>query len=202
MTKIEVTGKGDVPSSAFANCTNIEDILIDGGTRIFDGVFSNCKNLKHLYIPASVTQIGDKILEGCDQIETLTVPFIGRNENDTGTETSVLGGFFGWDDEGKRGREQYYDDARKLSHFYKIPDTLKNISVLRQANVPTGALERCVFIEKVSIATGRTLGAYAFSNCTALKEVSLPENMEEIGKEAFSNCSAFSSVTFKLVTNS
>ena len=201
LTLVRVTGTTDIsnlyksayiPANAFANCSNIEDIVIDGGYMVHDYAFANCKNLKHLYIPESVTQIGEKILEGCDRIEVLTVPFIGRNNRDNDTETSVLGGFFGWDDVTKRGIEQSYNELES-SHYYKIPDTLTNVSVLCQVNVPTGVFERC-HIEKVSITRGRTLGERAFSDCQYLKEISLPYDMEEIGKEAFANCIALETI--------
>ncbi len=198
LTTVEITsldGSSYIPENAFAGCANIEDIIVDGGRTIGTGAFKNCRSLKHLYIPERVTQIGEKILEGCNQIETLTVPFIGSNARDKNTATSVLGGFFGWDESGDdpMGTVQIYNEEGD-SHNYMIPDSLKYVSVLSQVNIPMGAFGDCIFLEQVSLVSGRTLGKRAFFGCTALKSVSLPNDMEEIHEEAFAGCNKLETI--------
>ncbi|MCD8180423.1 MAG: leucine-rich repeat domain-containing protein [Firmicutes bacterium] len=195
VTRVEVTGTsltGYIPMEAFKDCAYIEDIIIDGGRSILDNAFKNCKNLKNLYIPKSVSVIGDTILADCTSIETLVVPFIGANRNDTGTETSVLGGFFGYDDSNKTGIPQYYDGTNY--HYYKIPDTLKNVSILNHTDIPAGAFSECIFLEKVAIVSGASMGDRAFYNCTSLKSVTLPNDLSSIGYQAFAECESLEEI--------
>lgn len=186
LTIVEVTGTdatGYIPPGAFMNCANIVDILIDGGRSVCARAFENCKMLSNLYIPRSVQTIGSNILASCTRLKTLTVPFIGANRSDNGTETSVLGGFFGYDDDNITGVPQYYDDAH--FHYYKIPSTLKNVSVLNQTTIPYGAFMECYSIEQVSIVSGAAMNDKAFYNCTSLSKVLLPSDLMTIGANAF-----------------
>lgn len=190
VTKVEITGTDltmYIPDNAFKDCGNVADIIIDGGRSIGNYAFANCKNLKNVYIPKSIKNMGNKILQGCTRIETLVVPFIGINRQDANTETSVIGALFGWDDQDiATGTRQYYDN-NKSSHLYQIPPTLKNVSVLNQTNIPAGAFSECS-LENVSIISGAVMNDYVFYNCTELKKVSLPSNMTNIGVEAFAEC--------------
>ncbi len=195
VTKVIVTyakQSGFVPEKAFANCSNIQDIMIYNCRRVGNNAFLNCRNLRNLYLPDSVTTIEDTILAGCKRLEALTVPFIGYTDADQNSEKSVLGGFFGWDENAMDGTIQYYDGTEYKN--YLIPDTLKTVFVLCQINVPQGAFYNCDFIENVSIIKGRTLGDQAFQRCRNLKSVRLPDDMEEIGYQAFGNCEKLETV--------
>ncbi len=201
VTKVEVTGTDKaqyIPKEAFKNCANIEDIIIDGGRCVLGSAFANCKNLRNLYIPKSINTISsESILDGCTQLETLVVPFVGTDETDINTETSVLGGFFGYDDRSQaKNIMQYYryDDGVPQKHYYKIPSTLKNVSVLNQINIPVGAFMNCEFIENVSIISGATMNERAFFKCTGLKNVILPNDMVTIKSEAFAECDSLENI--------
>ena len=190
VTKVEITGtdaSNYIPKEAFKDCGFIEDIIIDGGIAVLDNAFRNCKNLKHLYIPRSISTIGETILADCTRLETLIVPFIGFNRKDQNTETSVLGGFFGYNDMDITGIIQYYNENGDY-HFYKIPRTLKDVSVLNQTDIPAGAFSECKFIEKVAIVTGASMGNNAFYHCASLKTVTLPNDLQTIGAIAFAEC--------------
>ncbi len=198
VTKVEVTGTDRnlyIPESAFKDCIYIADIIIDGGRAVSDRAFENCKSLKNLYIPKSIHNIGEEILLDCVNLETLTVPFIGNSHNDKNTETSVLGGFFGYDDTDMiKGTKQYYKYGQQDSHYYKIPQTLKNVSVLNQPVIPTGAFMECDFIERVSIVSGAEMGEQAFYNCVSLKTITLPNDMQTMKTQAFANCESLENI--------
>ena len=204
VTRVEITGKDKnmyILSNAFKNCLNIEDIVIDGSRSIGASAFADCRRLKNVYIPKSVDNISGKIFEGCTQIETIVVPFIGINRQDNNTETSVLGAFFGWyedetsDEAVAKGVRQYYDNSYSnlASHLYKIPLTLKNVSVLNQTNIPAGAFSESSVVN-VSIVSGVKMNDYVFYHCSELKKVLLPNNMEIIGKYAFAECESLETI--------
>ena len=198
ITKVEVTGtdrKQYIPEEAFANCANIEDLIIDGGRSVQDNAFKSCRALKNLYLPKSVSTIGKTILADCERLTTLAVPFIGSDRNDTNKETSVIGGFFGWNemDGGAKTTKQYYNENGDY-HFYKVPSTLKNVSILYQANIPAGALSECDFVENVTIVTGSKIGKWAFYHCASLKTVVLPNDMTVIDDQAFADCESLETI--------
>ncbi len=196
VTKIEVTcpnKNGYIPKEAFKDCANIVDIIINGGNSILDGAFENCRNLKNLYIPNSISTMGTNLLVNCSKLNTLTVPFIGKGKLDQNTETSVLGAFFGYDDDDITGTMQYYNQNGDY-HYYRVPHTLKNVSVLSQTNIPYGAFMECGNLEQVSIVTGAVMNDYTFYNCTGLKKVSLPNDLKTIGYEAFAECESLESI--------
>lgn len=195
ITTVEVTSKDKnnyIPMEAFKDCGFIEDIIIDGGRNILNNAFANCKNLKNLYIPKSISSIGTTILADCTKLETLTVPFIGISRSDHNTATSVLGGFFGYDDTTITGTMQYYDGENY--HYYKVPRTLKNVSILNQTTIPSGAFMECDFIENVSIVTGAEMGEKAFYDCVSLKTVILPNDLRTIGDQAFAECAELETI--------
>ncbi len=200
VTRVEVTGtdrSNYIPPQAFKDCGNIEDIIIDGGRSILDNAFVNCKLLKHLYIPRSVNNMGKEILAGCTQLNTLTVPFIGDNRRDNNSETSLLGAFFGYDNDIAHSTLQYYNNNTE-KHYYKIPKTLKSVTILNQTDIPVGAFMNCDFLEKVSIVTGANMGENAFYNCSELKEVSLPNDLQNIGEQAFAECESLEIVNIPI----
>lgn len=201
VTKVEVTSKDRsayIPVEAFKNCAYIEDIIIDGGRTICINAFENCYNLKHLYLPKSISTIGNasgnRIMSGCTRLETIVVPFVGTNRRDANTETSVIGSFFGYDDTNSAtGTMQYYDNNGAF-HYYKVPKTLKNVSIINQTDIPVGAFMECDFIENVSIVSGAVMNDYAFYHCTSLKTVALPSDMTSIGAEAFAECESLETI--------
>jgi hypothetical protein len=70
-----------------------------------------------------------------------------------------------------------------------IPSTVQTIGV--------GAFNGCTKLKSVTIskkAELSSIGRYAFSDCTALKEISI--NAETVGGYAFKNCTKLSKVTF------
>mgnify|MGYP006064049709 CR=1 FL=1 len=194
VTKVEITGEdGYVPKSAFANCGNIVDIIIHGGRSVLDGAFANCRGLKTLYLPSSISVIGDKILEDCVQLQNLTVPFIGFNRRDENTESSVLGGFFGYNDADLNQTMQYYNEDLDY-HYYEIPKTLKNVTVLNQTTIPTGAFQECDFIENISVVTAAKMNPFAFYHCASLVKAQLPDDLQSIGEQAFAECESLETI--------
>jgi len=197
LTKIEVTNPDTnsyIAMGAFENCTNICDVIVDGGNKVLDGAFANCRNLRNIYLPKSIDSIGKTILAGCENVETMIVPFIGIDRRDNNTETSVIGAFFGYGEKSKHPYDvkQYYTNQQ--SYWYYIPASLKNVFVLNQTNIPYGAFMGCYNLEQVSIITGVVIYDYAFYNCKALKNVSLPNDMSEIGYQAFAECESLENV--------
>ena len=204
VTKVVITNidsRAYIPPGAFINCSNIADIIIDGGATVCAEAFKNCRNLKNLYIPKSIDEIQRDILYGCTSLVTLTVPFVGNSRTDLNHETSVLGYFFGFGDNRENETDiiQYYNEND--FHYYFVPESLKNVSVLNKTNIPYGTFMNCRYLERVSIVSGAVINAHAFYNCVSLKQVSLPSNLTEIGYETFAECAALETINLPAVRN-
>ncbi len=158
-----------IKEGAFAGRENITGIyLLDGIISIGKDAFSGCKNLKNVVIPSTVETIGTNILKGCNKVENLSIPFIGNSIYDN--TDSTLSYLFG------------------LSSNFFVPETLKELTITSDYQIPKHGLRDCRSIEKVTILGDvETIEEYAFTNCTNLKEVVLPDSLLEIKEKAFIN---------------
>lgn len=207
VTKVEVTntvvsGEVDsrymgVPPYAFQNCSCINDIIIDGGRTVYKNAFEGCAELKNLFLPKTIESINEDILVNARTLETLTVPFVGKNRGDgyaEGTASSVLGYFFGSGSSVMENGdvEQMYAPGKSL--YYHIPKTLKNVVVLAQTVIPYGAFSNCTSLERVSVISAASMKDMAFYDCNYLELTRLPNDMTAIGESAFAECDSLNTI--------
>ena len=66
---------GDLPASAFQNCTLLETIVVpDAVTHIGEAAFSGCTSLTDITIGSGVTSIGRSAFQGCTALGVVSVP--------------------------------------------------------------------------------------------------------------------------------
>lgn len=145
---------------------------------IGDGAFSACTAMTALDIPASVTDFGKGILDGCKKLATLRTPAFPDAQGNL-----FVGYLFGAD--------SYQKNATA------VPASLKNLILLScPETVNEQVFYRCKSLEMVALPTGvRALCAFAFADCESLAHVSLPRGLGEIGDYAFYNCTALFTLT-------
>lgn len=128
---------------AFSNCANLSQVSFSEKSsinRIEARAFQSCTNLTSLILPASLTYLGEGIIEDCPQLEKLCLPFIGSSPNpETSGKTSPRKeGLFSWIFGSKRSDlkqfhrvEQLYSIGSNLwTNTTYVPTTLKEISIL------------------------------------------------------------------------
>ena len=101
----------------------------------------------------------------------------------------------------------------------RIPDTYlgKSVSTIKSGAFGTSThLEEIIIPKSIKIIESKAfdglknlirldlgsvekIGAYAFANCSSLKEVVIPRSVKEIDDYAFSNCSQLESVVFNAI---
>lgn len=76
---------------------------------------------------------------------------------------------------------------------YIIPSTLVSVTIT-DSNVPEYAFSQCSNIQTVTIGNAAVVYDNAFSYCSSLTQVNLPETLTSIGENAFYNCSSLSQI--------
>ena len=175
--KITITGlKPDKQPTVLTVPTQINGVPV---TAISSGAFMNKNQIRSVYIPDSVTNIGENILAGCSSIESLTVPFFGPTKSTKSEEDQYpLGYLFGTTSyTGGVATEQHI--GRKYYHSiytYYIPESLRAVTV-----------------------KGGYYFYYSFENCTNLRDIKLPDYAVEIYDDVFNGCSSLENLTVPFV---
>jgi len=192
---------------------------------IAENGFADCTNVKAFIVPDTVTTIGAGAFEGCDNLTSITLPFIGNTE-DAVEEKAVLGYIFGFemintgmdldynngfynvkpvDIPGETWQYSYRHQFSRDEYYYYIPDSLAEVIITRQTNIPIAAFNGCknlVTIRYESAPEDKiTVGDAAFQNCVKLqfgddgKTLELGNKVTEIGAYAYANCKNITNVT-------
>ena len=192
----------NIDEYAFDGCNSIESVSIgDGVLSIGKFAFANCHNLSSITVPTNVVQIGGFAFSGCSSLESITIPFVGTQADKTGSDDNQnpFGAIFGGDsyDGGTAVSQDYY---RIRSYgcsttTYYIPSTLRDVTVTG-GNILYGAFSNCSMLTSITLPDSLTdIGGYAFAGCTGLTSFSIPNSVTSIGGEAFSGCTGLTSVT-------
>ena len=149
-------------------------VIPDGVTSIGSYAFKNCSGLTSVSIPNSVTSIGSYAFWNCSGLTSVKIPnsvtSIGKNAfvDCSGlTELSV-----------DEGNAVYHSSGNC------IIETASNALIV-------GCMESVIPTD----GSVTNIGTLAFSGCTGLTSVSIPNSVTSIGSGAFENCSKLTSVT-------
>jgi hypothetical protein len=197
-------GVTHIGESAFAGCTNLEEVnfpksvvsiglasfsvsglkrleLPDNLGNIEPYAFDRCTNLEHVIIPFGVISIGNSAFSNCKKLKSIFIP----------------------------------DGAVKLGDWlFESCEGLTNIRLPSHITIiPSGAFTGCTQLSEVKLTSNlksignsafkncvnsnyfdfgvelETIESSAFSGCINLKDVQLPDGIMRIGGESFFNCS-------------
>lgn len=156
-----VTKIGD---GAFYNCQNLKSITIPDSVTTIGGAFTLCTKLTSINIPDSVTTIGEAAFNRCDILTSITIP------NSVSTiERNAFAGCYGLTS------ITFPDGVTTIQG-----NTFLNCESLTSVTIPNSvtAIEWC-----------------AFEGCKSLTNITLPDSVTSIGERAFSGCESLASVT-------
>ena len=193
-----------------------------GISSIAYGAFCECKDLKSIEIPKSVTYIDSAAFQGCSGIEHLTVESGNSKYDSRGNcnaiiekESNVL--IFGCKttnilDGVEIIGKGAFKNCSELENVV-IPDSVKAIdyttfeycSKLTSIIIPNSVtsigwntFNGCSELTNITIPNSVTsIGENAFSDCVKLSSINIPDNITNINRRAFSGCSNLSTVTYK-----
>lgn len=136
--------------------------------------FKDHTELVSLVLPSTVTTINTSILQGCNNIVSLTVPFVGKNSTPQYTylDTNyILGYFFGIQEikDGQAAPEGWIKQGSIIKSIYEYGV---------YSNIPSS-------LSSVTLTGGTAINAHAFYNCANIKSFILNDDITIIGEYAF-----------------
>ena len=194
-----------IPNSGFYNWSNLKSITIGKSVEtIGSNAFNGCSGLTSIKIPASVKEIGKNAFSNCTGLTSVEIPKTVKTVGDyafancsnlanvdynPSTTTFGKGAFEGTKIESPQGTEE---EGYELT--YVIRD---GAAVVTGYN---GTISGDVTIPSTLTINGtkytvKGIDNNAFSNCTKLTSVTIPNSVESIGSKAFYNCTGLGSLT-------
>ena len=178
--------KGEVPTDC--------DLQIKDGTKsVAPQVFFNNSDLRSIYIPASVEDIGQQAFSACINLEEINV------DPANGKYCSIDGVLFD-----KLSKQLIIYPAQKHGENYQVPEWVTDIylqafgyvrdlrSVSMGDNVVSIGMQafwQCMELSSIRLSENlQKIGDGAFGGCYYLESISFPKNVASIGAEAFMGC--------------
>ena len=191
-TEIIITdGTLGIGISAFNGCTGLTAVTIPSSViNIDENAFYNCSGLTSITIPESVTSIGGSAFNGCTALTSITIP-----NSVTSIGNSAFYNCYGLtsitipSSVASIGYSAFYGTG----WFNNQPDGLVyagKVAYKYKGTIPEG-IEISVKIKEGTSG----IAAFAFSGCTGLTSITIPNSVTSIGERAFSGCTGLTSIT-------
>ena len=167
-----------IEQGAFYKCTSLTSATIGNGvTSIGNQAFYECTFLTSITIPDSVTSIGSSAFENCTSLTSVTI----------GSGVTNIGDYAFYKCTSLAEINVGSDNANYCSEN----GVLFNKAKTKLIKYPARRTE----IEYIIPDSVKTIGAYAFEECTSLKSVTIPDSVTNIGNCALSSCTHLTNVT-------
>ena len=179
-----------IKKTAFENWANIYEVSIPNSIKEIEGLpFANCKNLKY-NMEGDVSYLGNKenpyLLLCKSNLSIYTYSYVIPS----GTRFILEDAFY---------KSQYLSSITLpntvisvgQSAFYDCR-SLVNINIESESqlkSIEDGAFSCCYSIKQISLPNGlEEIGSFAFKSCTKLESIILPNSLKYIGTCVFYNC--------------
>ena len=172
-----------IGNGAFIHCWSLKDITLPSGMTVIGGqTFAHCMELEQITLPEGITTIGAYAFGTCPSLSAFTIP----NTVTTLGDAAFAGSF---------------DPAKKVS--LTLPESITTVGTACFENcglntviwnaatevVPAYSFNLSFYLQRVVFSdTIIRFEEKVFHDCSSLKDVVLPKNLQELGDEAFFNC--------------
>ena len=200
LKEVIITGGENIGEHAFSDCRYLKNITIpDSVTSIGEYAFSGCTDLTSVTIPDSVTSIGKEAFSWCIDLTSITIPdsvvSIGKGAfSGCRGLTSITIPFVGEKMDGT-GETSF---AHIFAQIFveDVPGSLEEVIITGGKKIGEGAFSGCSGLTSITIPDSVTsIGDEAFCGCTGLTSIIIPDSVTSIGNNAFNGCSGLTSVT-------
>ena len=197
---------------AFLNCKNIDSVTFAGGTEpmtIGSEAFRNCAKITTIVLPTNVVSVGDyAFAAGRYSNDVVALESITLSKNLQNWNANILYNCTALKEiKVEEGSAYFYSDSGVLYNAdktilisYPISREGTAYTVLPTVKtITTEAFAKNVNIETVVLPAGLIeINASAFSECSKLKSVNVPNTVQLIDDWAFSNCTALTDLVFEM----
>ena len=200
-------GMASIGNYAFQSCSGLTSITIpEGVTSIGVSAFENCSGLTSITIPKGVTSIGNSAFANCYNLNTVIIDkaepfrlndFYNREKISLYVPKGSVEAY---------ANAKYWKDFKEVKEFYRKEAATYSIEMNKTLTVIDAAetTEEAVEIPNIEIPSSviidgeayavTAIAESAFNGNTIIKQVSIPESIEEIGDAAFSGCSELNTI--------
>ncbi len=169
-------GVTSVGSYVFYDCSSLASIILPSGlTSIGYSMFRNCSSLAEITVPVGVISIGSYAFNGCSLLEVITIP---SGVTSMGTYTFS----------GCSGLSSIMVEAGNLQ-YTSVDGVLFNADQTEIVAYPGGKSGGYSIPDSVT-----SLGSGAFSDCSALTGITMPDWFSDNIRYAFYGCSGLESI--------
>ena len=164
-----------IGEESFYNCNNLASVSIpESVTKIGNAAFSHCSALKSINLPESLTEIGSSAFAECVSLKSVYIP--------AGVITVGSGAFSG---------------CVSLNRITVAPGNTvfcaqSNCLIDKESKNLVAGCKNSVIPSDGSV---ESIGEGAFSGCTGLTEIVIPDSVVSISWNAFSGCTGLTAVT-------
>ena len=184
-----------------SNRKNIKNVIINNGvTSIGNFAFHGCENLINITIPDSVTSIGLCAFEYCSSLTNITIPnsvtSIGKGAFSNCTSLTSIN----VDSNNEKYMSDkgvlYTKDKKSLIQYPCKKEGTEYIILQGVTSIGYGAFSNCTSLTSITIPNGVTsIGNFAFCRCTNLTNITVPNSVTSIGWYAFYCCTYLTNIT-------
>ena len=194
-----------IGKSCFANNSSMQTVNIGAGINtIPDSVFLNCENLKGIEIPSNIESIDNYVFYGCTNLAKVNILdsknelILGANNRKTNITSRAMFSSCKLD-EVYIGRNITYNTTSDYGYspFHGNKYLRKVVNTAREVDITDEEFSSCENLQEVQLDEGvLTLGERAFSYCSLLDKIVLPNSIKtSIAEACFSGCSALKDIT-------
>ena len=190
ITDVVITGEVlSIGAYAFLDCKELRTVTLPKSiTVIEESAFRGCVSLEELVLPENLEQIGFGAFQDCTALKEMVIPASANTLDD-----SV---FFGC-----TGLTSVTIEAEITAigwtFFYGCESLVEVTLPQTLTEIGRNAFTSCKSLVEIELPDAlTTIGYAAFQHCDSLAEVTIPEKVSSIGAYAFSDCDALTSVYF------
>lgn len=187
-----ISGNSSNPLSSahhlFLNGNEVKDLIIpDGVTSIHNIAFDGCNNLTSVTITSNVNNIGYFAFRNCSSLTSLTIGNSVTTINDYA--------FFGCSELASITFPEsirYISESafKKTAWHDNLPDGLVYTGLIAYKYKGTMPENTEVVLKDGTVS----IGEWAFSGCSGMSSISIPNSVTSIGENAFQGCNSLTSV--------
>ena len=181
--------------AVFKDCTALTTIIFENNSQLATiaddknnangGSFQNCKSLKNINLPNTLTYIGSYAFSSCTSLNHIDIP---------NSVTNIARGAF--KSSGLVDIEIPSGVISLESNVFESCSKLENVSIPTSVtSIPQYAFSSCTALTNIDIPNSVTsIGIYAFQYCSSLASINIPNSVTSIDYNAFQYCSKLESV--------